>query len=140
MRLFVSDYHVLFTMSHPGSADSEADESGPYANTRHVHCAILDRVLPGAEALHHLQSSVPGGRVSDLQQRAGQLHLLEQLRRSPVREWLRPRPSYNDEGDEDVGGVTRREKRRQLGNNNIYLLFRTRVPKSANLIEKKSKA
>uniref|UniRef100_A0A8D8CWH0 (northern house mosquito) hypothetical protein n=1 Tax=Culex pipiens TaxID=7175 RepID=A0A8D8CWH0_CULPI len=86
-------------MSHSGSVDSETDEPGPDANTRHVYCAVLDRVLPGTEALHHLQSGVPGGRVSDLQQRAGKLHLLEQLRRSPVREWLRPRPSGGDDDD-----------------------------------------
>lgn len=93
--------HVLLAMSHSGSVDSETDEPGPDANTRHVYCAVLDRVLPGTEALHHLQSGVPGGRVSDLQQRVGKLHLLEQLRRPPVREWLRPRPCYG--GDDGAG-------------------------------------
>lgn len=104
-RFPASGDHVLLAMSHSGSVDSETDEPGPDANTRHVYCAVLDRVLPGTEALHHLQSGVSGGRVSDLQQRAGKLHLLEQLRRSPVREWLRPRPSCgDDDGAEDGEG------------------------------------
>uniref|UniRef100_A0A8D8GFX4 (northern house mosquito) hypothetical protein n=1 Tax=Culex pipiens TaxID=7175 RepID=A0A8D8GFX4_CULPI len=141
-------------MSHSGSVDSETDEPGPDANTRHVYCAVLDRVLPGTEALHHLQFGVPGGRVSDLQQRAGKLHLLEQLRRSPVREWLRPRPSG---GDDDDGAGEGREflyylfnnnvmhkfclklassclpllcRRHQLRNQNMYLLLRARAPKT----------
>lgn len=81
-------------MFDSGAADSEADESGPHANPRHVHRAVLDRILPGAETVHNLQPGVPGGRVPDLQQWRGQLHLLEQLRGTHLREWLRPRSSH----------------------------------------------
>lgn len=78
-------------MLDSGAADSEADESGPHADPRHVHRAVLDRILPGAETVHNLQPGVPGGRVPDLQQWRRQLHLLEQLRGTHLREWLRPR-------------------------------------------------
>lgn len=76
-------------MADTRAAHTETAEPRAAADARHVHGAVPDRVLPGAQAVHHMQHSVPGGRVPDMLQRVRQLHILQQqLRLGAVRQRL----------------------------------------------------
>lgn len=76
-------------MANTRTAHTEAAEPGAAANSRHVHGAVPNRILPGTEAVHHMQHRVPGGRVPHMLQRLRQLHILQQqLRLCTVRQRL----------------------------------------------------
>lgn len=77
-------------MADPGAVDTETREPGFAANPRHVYGTLSDRILPGAQALYHLQSRVPGRCLPHLLQWNRQLPALEhKLRHSKMRQWIR---------------------------------------------------
>lgn len=64
-------------MVDSGAADTETREPGTAANPRHVHGTLSNWVLPGTQALHHLQSRVPRRCLPHLLQWNRQLPTLE---------------------------------------------------------------
>lgn len=61
--------NVLPTVANTGTAHTETREPGAVANPRHVHGTLSDRILPGTQTVHHLQSRVPRCRLPYLLQR-----------------------------------------------------------------------
>lgn len=59
-------HHVLLAMSDSRAAHTKANQSGLYADARHVHCALPDRILFGAKAVHDLQPRLFDRRLSHL--------------------------------------------------------------------------
>jgi hypothetical protein len=53
-------------VADPRAVDSEAGESSVAADARHVHGPVLDQLFPGAQAVHHLQRSLPDRRLPHL--------------------------------------------------------------------------
>lgn len=66
-------------MSDSCAIDSETNKSSANADARNVHRPVFDWILPGAKAMHNLQSRLSDGRVPDLLQRCRQLPVLGQL-------------------------------------------------------------
>jgi len=104
--------HVLSAMADTRTAHPEAAEPGAAANPRHVHGAVPDRILPGTEAVHHMQHRVLGGRVPHLLQRVRQLHILQQqLRLGAVRQRLTDDRKTGAREQPVVRGRTTRQRR-----------------------------
>lgn len=83
---------VLPTVAYTRVADTETREPGALADSRHVHGALPDRLLPGAQALHHLQLGVPRRCLPHLLQWHWQLPAMEhKLRHSEMRQRLKTR-------------------------------------------------
>lgn len=77
-------------MADSGIAHTETRESRAIADPRNVHGTLPDRILPGTQALYHLQSRIPRCSLPHLLQRYWQLLALEyKLRHSKMRQWLR---------------------------------------------------
>lgn len=77
-------------MADPGAVDTKTREPGVAANPRYVYGTLSDRILPGAQALHHLQPRVPRRCLPHLLQWNRQLPALEhKLRHSKMRQWIR---------------------------------------------------
>lgn len=83
---------VLPTVADPCATDTKTREPGAVADPRNVHGALPDRLLPGAQALHHLQPGVPRRCLPYLLQRQRQLPAVEhKLRHSKMRQRLKSR-------------------------------------------------
>lgn len=86
---------VLLTVADPRAANTETREPGAVADPRHVYGALPNRLLPGAQALHHLQPGVPRRGLPHLLQRQRQLPAVEhKLRHSKMRQWLKSRSVF----------------------------------------------
>jgi len=58
--------------------NTKTTESCTIADACHVHGSILDWILFGTEAVHHMQHSVLSSCVPDMLQRVWQLYILQQ--------------------------------------------------------------
>jgi len=57
---------------------TKTTESSAIADACHVHGSILDWILFGTEAMHHMQHSVFSSSVPDMLQWVWQLYILQQ--------------------------------------------------------------
>lgn len=85
---------VLPTVVDTCATDTETRKSSAVADPRHVYGTLPDRLLPRAQALHHLQLGVPRRCLPNLLQWQWQLPAVEhKLRYSKMRQRLKSRSS-----------------------------------------------